>query len=316
MNQRLLITSLLAVICFLGSVRSATAEGGSEHGHGENESAHEHEEEGVVTLSPEALAAAKVEVKEAGPATLRVTLKVNGRIEPVSSKVAHISPRFPGIIREVKRDVGDYVESGELLAVVESNQSLQAYEVRASKPGLITDRHATLGESVQSNEPLFILMDLSQVWADFTVFQRDVAELKAGQSVNIRVSGTLDPIKSTLHFISPVVDEATQSRVARAVVPNSDGRLAPGAFITGEIATGSFPVPIAVLDDAIQTIDGAAVVFVSEGERFVKREVRTGRTDGELTEVVSGLTPGERYAARNSFILKAEIGKGEAEHED
>lgn len=315
MKRKLMTASLALAFVLLSNPGRVAAGGGSEHGHDE-EGAHEHEEEGVVTLSEEAREAAHVEVKESGPATLRVTLKVNGRIEPVSSKVAHIAPRFAGIIRDVKRDVGDYVNAGELLAVVESNQSLQAYEVRASKPGFITDRHATVGESVQADEPLFIVMDLSQVWADFTVFQRDAGQLKEGQPVTIHVSGRAEPIASTLHFISPVVDEATQSRIARAVVSNPDTSVSPGAFITAEILTGSFEVPVSVLDNAIQSIEGQAVVFVADGDRFEKRVVKTGRADDSFTEIVSGLKPGERYAAGNSFILKAELGKGEAEHED
>ena len=309
MYRKIVTSSIAVAIVAIGTTGLALAGEGHEHGEGEHE-------EGVVALSADSLKESGVTFTEAGPATLVLKLKVNGRISPVSSKVAHISPRFPGIIRDVKKDVGEYAEAGELLAVVESNQTLQAYEMRASKPGLIAERHATVGESVQADGPLFILMDLSQVCADFTVFQRDVAQLQVGQVVNIRVSGSPDPIESTIHFISPVVDEATQSRIARAVVPNPGGTLAPGAFITGEIATGSFPVPVAVSEEAIQTIDGSAVVFVSEGERFVKRKIKTGRTDGLFTEVVSGLKAGERYASRNSFILKAELGKGEAEHED
>lgn len=311
MFKNLFIASTITAAVSLGNTQVAAAEesGGHEHQEGEHE-------EGVVSISREAQESAGVVVQEAAGATLKLVLKVNGRIEPVSSKVAHISPRFPGIIREVKKDIGEYVEAGELLAVVESNTTLQGYEVRASKPGLVTDRHATVGESVQTNEPLFTLMDLSQVWAELTIFQRDVPRVSAGQPVRLRVSGLDAPIEAKLAFISPVVDESTQSRIARAVVSNPDGKLAPGAFVTGEIATGDLNVPVAVREDAIQTIEGKPAVFFVDGDRFKVREVSTGRTDGTLTEVTKGVTVGERYAAGNSFLLKAELGKAEAEHDD
>ena len=90
--------------------------------------------------------------------------------------------------------------------------------------------------------------------------------------------------------------------------------VAPGAFVTGEIAVAEFDVPLAVHNEAIQTVEGRTKVFVQEGERFEAREVELGRTDGEFSEVLSGLKAGDHYAVKNSFILKAELGKSEAEH--
>lgn len=300
----------------------AYAGGGHDHGAGEkheeegegHEDEHGHEEEeGVVTLSEESIKTAKIEIRTANPATLAMKLKVNGRITPVSSKVAHIAPRFSGIIKEVRKDIGEYVKAGEVLALVESNQNLQPFEVRTQKSGLITARHATLGESVKEDEALFIVIDLSELWADFTVFQRDIAKVKLGQRVDVLVSGNAET--STVSFISPVVDETTQSRIVRAVLNNPDAAFAPGAFVTGGISTGEFPVPVAITYEAIQTIEGKPVAFIQEGDKFEKRDISLGRSDGVLTEVLSGIKAGERYAATNTFILKAELGKSEAAHE-
>ncbi len=292
------------------------AGGGHDHGdHDDHGHGHEEEEEGVVSLTPEAFQNAKISISEAGPGTISSRLKVSGRITPVSSKVAHISPRFSGIIKDVRVDIGDFAKVGDVLAIIESNQTLQPFEVRTLKSGLIVARHATVGESVQEDEALFIVIDLSELWADFTIFQRDVPKIKTGQAVDIYLAGQTAPYKSTIHFISPVVDESTQSRIVRTVVSNPDGALAPGAFVTGEISIGDFQVPLAITSDAIQTIGGKTVTFVQEGEKLEMREIKTGRTDGHLIEVLAGLKGGERYAATNTFILKADLGKGEAEHE-
>lgn len=288
--------------------------GGDEHGHG-GKGHDEHGEEGAISLSPETLKSAKIEIAEAGPATLHTKLRVNGRISPVSSNVAHITSRFPGIVKDVRKDVGDRVKAGEVLAVIESNQNLQAFEVRTLKAGLVTDRHATIGEFAGEGTALFVIVDLSELWADFTIFQRDVPKIREGQAITINADGGNPPIKTTLHFISALVDETTQSRVARAVLANPPAYLAPGAFITGEIATGEYPVPLAVTYDAIQTIEGKSVVFIQEHEKFEAREITVGRSDGELVEVLTGLKPGASYAAKNTFLLKAELGKSEAGHD-
>ena len=159
-----------------------------------------------------------------------------------------------------------------------------------------------------------MIVDLSELWGDFTVFQRDIAAIREGQSVTIRNDDSEQPILSTVRFISPIVDETTQSRTVRAVITSPPRGLAPGAFVTAEIAVAEFEVPLAVAAAAVQTVEGRATIFVQEGERFEGRPVELGRTDGTFTEVLSGVKAGERYAVKNSFILKAELGKSEAEH--
>jgi cobalt-zinc-cadmium efflux system membrane fusion protein len=183
------------------------------------------------------------------------------------------------------------------------------------KSGVIMERHATLGEFIAEGADLFLVMDVSELWADLMIFQRDISKVKTGQEVDIAVASNEKPFKGRISFISPIVDEATQSRIARAVVDNGDLKLAPGAFVTGEVSIAEYRVPLAVTYNAIQTVEGKPVVFVQEGDRFELREVGLGRSDGTLTEVLSGVSAGEKYVAENSFILKAELGKSEAEHE-
>jgi cobalt-zinc-cadmium efflux system membrane fusion protein len=313
MSKRLSVRlrALIAVsFLLLGLPESAHAQhhdhaGGHHHGH----------EEGVVHLSADAMKAGQVELRQAGPATLKMRLKVNGRIAPVSSGVAHITSRFPGIIREVRKELGDEVKAGETLALVESNQTLQPFEVRTLKSGLIVERHATLGEFAAEGAELFVVADLSEVWADFSVFLRDFSQVKPGQEIEITVAHDAPAVTSKIFFVSPVVDEATQSRIVRASLPNPGRALAPGAFVAGAIAVGKWDVPVAAAYDAIQLIEGKPAVFVQEGDSFEKREISAGRTDGVLTEVLSGLSPGETYVSKGSFLFKAELAKSEAGHD-
>lgn len=81
------------------------------------------------------------------------------------------------------------------------------------------------------------------------------------------------------------------------------------------VDAGKQGVPLAVASDALQDVDGAPSVFVRSSKGFVAQAVETGRRDERATEVLKGLKPGQEYAASNSFVLKAELGKGSAEHE-
>ena len=97
---------------------------------------------------------------------------------------------------------------------------------------------------------------------------------------------------------------------------DSERRWSPGLYVNAQIALGELDVPLAVRNLALQTLDERTVVFVDTGHGFEPRPVQLGRADSEHTEILAGLEAGARYVVKNSFILKAELGKGEAEHED
>ena len=115
--------------------------------------------------------------------------------------------------------------------------------------------------------------------------------------------------------LSPVGSSDTQSALARAVVSNSDLRLRPGLFVTGRVVFAAKPVTIAVKASALQTVENRNVVFVRNGEKFEARDVEVGQRDPEHVEIVFGLLEGDVYAAKNSFVIKAEIAKGTASHD-
>ena len=102
---------------------------------------------------------------------------------------------------------------------------------------------------------------------------------------------------------------------ARVVLANADRRWPPGLYVTADLAIAEFPASLAVRNEALQLLDGRSVVFVKGDEGFEARPVRLGRTDSALSEVLEGLQAGETYVTANSFILKSELGKGEAAHD-
>ena len=109
--------------------------------------------------------------------------------------------------------------------------------------------------------------------------------------------------------------EETRAATARIVLPNPEGVWRPGLPVNIDLIAGEVDVPVVIASEAVQTLEDKPTVFVREGDQFEPRPVQLGRSDDKWSEVIAGLKPGEQYVTKNSFILKAELGKGEAEHE-
>ena len=207
------------------------------------------------------------------------------------------------------------MRQGQLLATVESDESLESYAILAPLAGVITARNANPGEQ-SGNRALFTVADLSTVWVELSLFPRDVAKIQLGQSVRVRSADAGLSADGKLVYVAPFGSRSNQTLTARVLLDNAGRRWAPGLYVSADVTLAVSPVPLAIRAEAVQTIDEASVVFVRDDEGFKPRPVRLGRNDGEQIEVLEGLSAGETYATANSFVLKAELGKGEAGHED
>jgi cobalt-zinc-cadmium efflux system membrane fusion protein len=271
--------------------------------------------ENRVTLAPEQLEAAGIATATAGPATIRERVVLNGRVAPNEDALAHVMPRFPGVVRSVAKRLGEPVARGDLLAVIESNESLQPFELRAPLAGTVIAKDVTPGEFVSTDRALFQIADLGSVWVDLDVYRRDFGRLRVGQPVRIDAGDGAAPVESALSYLSPIGAVNTQTLLARAVLPNPDRSWRPGLFVTAEVEVGASPVPVAVSVDAIQRLRDADVVFIAAGDVFEAQPVELGRRDATHVEIASGLAAGQRYVAAGSFVLKADAGKAGAAHD-
>jgi cobalt-zinc-cadmium efflux system membrane fusion protein len=272
-------------------------------------------EVGRVELSEKQAKNANLDVEVAGPAKINVSLQLSGKITFNEDAVANISVRYPGVVKAVYKGLGDRVQKGEALALIESSESLRDYQVNSDISGTIVKKEVTIGEIARDDKPIFTVADLSTVWVDFSVFPRDFKRLKPDQVVQINYADNLST-RSKIRYIAPFGSENTQSMLARAVVPNPDGLLRPGLFVTGELFVEEIEAPVAVRPSAIQNVNEKTVVFTAEGAVFDAREVELGTNDGNYVQVLSGLNAGDRYVAGNSFLLKAELGKSEVQDSD
>ncbi len=271
--------------------------------------------ENRVTLELDQLEAAGIAVAVAEGATIRERLVLNGRVTPNRDALARVTTRFPGVVRSVHKSLGEAVARGDLLAVIESNESLHSFELRAQLGGTVIARDVAPGEFASSDRELFQIADLGSVWLDLDVHRRDIGRLRVGQPLEIDAGEGTPLAATTLAYLAPIGSATTQTLLARAVLPNPDRAWRPGLFATAEVLVGSSEVPVAVAIDAVQRLRDWDVVFLAAGNVFEAQPVELGRRDRTHVEIVSGLSAGQRYVAGGSFVLKAEAGKSGATHD-
>ncbi len=288
------------------------------HQEGENHAEEEegHDEGSRTTIEAESAKQSGIEVEEAGSHALRESLPLTGKVILNPNASAEIKARFPGVVRKVEKAVGQPVKKGEALAYVESNDSLQTYAVTSPLTGVVLTRHSSVGDTA-SDEAMFTVADLNTVMGEFHVFPKDLARIRTGQTVQVQSVDGAVTADGEVKSLLPIADADTQTVMAWVQLDNKDDRWRPGMAVHGGAVVSEQEVPLAVKNLAIQTMEDGPVVFVQEeGNVYEARPVKLGRSDGLWTEITDGLTAGEKYVSKNSFVVKADIGKAGAEHED
>ncbi len=196
-----------------------------------------------------------------------------------------------------------------------SSGNLTRYEVRAPIDGVITDKQISVGEVVKEDTNIFVVADLTTVWVEMTVYAKDLNTVKVGQAARVKATSFEAQATGKLSYVGSLVGEQTRAAKARVVLPNPQGLWRPGLPVNVELTADEVEVPLAISVDAVQTLRDWTVVFGRYGEQFEARLVELGRSDGTMVEVLGGLQAGERYAAKNSYLIKADIGKSGASHD-
>ncbi|GAB4324938.1 MAG: efflux RND transporter periplasmic adaptor subunit [Candidatus Zixiibacteriota bacterium] len=327
MSKRLLIVFILTLVMCMSMLAFAqdphehddghdhAAEDPAEHAGepgaaGEEHGGHDEHGSEFVQLSPKDMQDFGVVVDTAGPGVIRNQIVVPGEVAVNGDRIAHIVPRFTGVVKEVRKQIGDRVHTGDVLAVVESNEGLTPYNVTALMDGTVIDKQINIGEVSQGNEPAFIIADLDTVWINLSLYQMHLGSVRVGQAAAITADHGIGYEHGTVSYIAPIVDEHTRTATARVVLPNPSGYWRPGLLVEGRITTDSYAADIAVPKTAIFHMDGSDVVFVWSPEGFHAQPVELGRSNHSNVEIIKGLQPGQVYAVRGGFTIKAEMQKG------
>jgi cobalt-zinc-cadmium efflux system membrane fusion protein len=190
-----------------------------------------------------------------------------------------------------------------------SGTSLNRFELRAPYDGLVVERNLSVGEAVKEDTPIMTISDMSAVWVEVSIPAKDLPLMRVGAKVLVRATAFDAKATGSVAFVGALVGEQTRMARARIVLANPQGVWRPGLFVNVEVNSANLQVPVAVESEAIQTLGNRQVVFVREEKRFLPRSVKLGISDGKYIEVLEGLPPGTRYAARGSYIIKSELTK-------
>jgi membrane fusion protein, heavy metal efflux system len=192
---------------------------------------------------------------------------------------------------------------------------LTRYEIRAPISGTIVEKNLSVGQAIKEDANIFTLADLTSVWAEMTVYAKDMNVIRVGQKVTVKSAEFDGSAEGVVSYVGALAGEQTRTAKARVVLPNPNSAWRPGLPVNIEVEAAESEVPVAVSADAIQTLRDWSVVFGRYDNAFEARPLKLGRSDGKMVEVLKGLSAGEKYAARNSYVIKADIGKAGASHD-
>lgn len=177
--------------------------------------------------------------------------------------------------------------------------------------GTIIARSISLGQSVQPATDAFSVANLSQLWVQLDLFEKDLPYVHADQRAEVRTE--VYPGKSfpaRVAYVGQVIDEKTRTAPVRIEFDNKEGLFRPGQFVTATLqgdASRVLSEVLAVPRKAVLTVEGRPLVFVQEGGGFAKRAVELGASGGGLVEVRSGVAAGDKVAVDGGFLLKSEL---------
>ena len=269
-----------------------------------------HEEELATKIDHSMAAQVGIQTTLPRSQILNQTIISYGSVTTGPEQLSHVRARYTGMIKSVKYSIGDVVKRGDLLARVESNESLKVYNILAPINGTIIQRHANTGEVTQ-DQVLFSIANFDTLWAEFRIYPTQQSQVSMGQTVNINVNEHI--ITGKIKHIIPALNKPYQ--LARVQFNNQVYGLSPGLLVEGHIVIGKVLVTLAVVKTAIQSMGEQRGVFVQQGEQYEFTPLQLGRSDDTYTEVLSGLTAKQSYVSKNSYLIKADIEKSEAEHE-
>jgi len=270
--------------------------------------------EGRVTFPKQAAEAAGITIERVGPASLSETIEIIGYVELEPSATSNVGAKFPGRVVSAGPNVGDSVRAGQVLARVESAESMQIYAITAPVSGVIVERRTNVGD-VAGSDPIYVIADPNRTRAVFPIFPRDMERVRAGQQIQLGLLEGDRSVTSRLGSFLPGADAATGALLARASLPNRDGFWRPGMRVRGVVTVQSRQVPLAVRTEALQAFRDFTVVFAQVGNTYEVRMLELGTRGPEWTEVLGGIKPGQAYVTKGSYVIKADIEKAGASHD-
>lgn len=215
---------------------------------------------------------------------------------------------------ELARTQSDVRRASSGLGQWEITDAAGTMLLRAPRSGVVLTREAVPGTVVEAGMPLVTVSDISQLWLDAAVPEREASALAVGAPVRFTVPAfPADTMAGRVRAIGGALDPQARRIIVRATVPNPSARLRPEMYATVWIESGGQRRAIVIPEAAVQLMDGKTVAFVAmpmaDGVHFQRRDVQLGASIGSLVEVKSGIAVGEQVVVAGAFAVKSELSR-------
>ncbi len=262
---------------------------------------------GPVTLTKIQQESIGLQTEKADFRSIDTILLLNGSVKIDPDRHAHVTTRISGRVEQLFARVGDRVEKGQKLAVIQSRQLGEpppTVDVTAPVSGVINDRPVTIGDSVEPNTELFHIVDLSKMIVVAQVYEEDIAKMKREQEARIAaLSFATNQFMGQVTFIGLELDPETRTLPVWLAVDNPDGKLRADMFVKAAVVLATNSDVLTVPKSAVVADGGEKFVFVRTGDTFNRVDVQTGAEDDSNVEIKDGLVPGDEVVVQGQREL-------------
>lgn len=286
----------------------------------ENEAKQEEEaggEEGVIKMEKDSQELVNLQTAKVKKSPLTEKISIAGQISQDANETHNVFPPQAGVVVENTAQLGAIVKKGDVLCRIKVEDQDDLIEVKSPYDGVIIGDFDVVGQKVEPISSLCAIADLSKVWANFDIYEKDIAKVKIDQKITVHSSAYPEQsFKGKIVFISPRVDETSRTIKIRALIDNLDYRLKLGMFINGEILSEGSKQYLTLPARAVQTMGDKKIVFVkTDAGEFQKRDIVIVSQTTEQVAVSEGLDVGNMVVTEGAFLLKSGLLKDELEGE-
>ena len=259
---------------------------------------------GPVTLTAAQQTALGLKLEAATLRPMTDLLFLNGEVRPVAGRQAQVSTRISGQLTQVYAVLGQGVRAGQRLARVQSRlvgDPPPSVDVLAPMSGVIDEMTATVGQSVEPATTLFHIRDGSEVNIVARVYEEDLGKIVLGQAANVRLLAYPDrTFDGKIILVGPSLDPLSRTVEVWVKLTNGEGLLKPNLFARVGVILRKNDAALTISTAAIIEAGGEKFVFVKQKAKFVRVDLKVGTRNGNYTEVMDGLVPGDEVVTQGN----------------
>ena len=281
----------------------------------ENENIHHEGEEVHVNEKYQQLL--NIEMFEVKKTPLIKKIDVTGQIAQDVENISNVLASGAGVMSECRTQVGAFVEKDDVICLIKDESTGSLTEVKSPRSGVIIADFHKVGDKVDTVSQIHTIADISKLWANFDIYEKDVAQVKLGQEILVHSMAYPDKeLTGEVVFISPRVDETSRTIKIRASINNPEKLLKLGMFINGQIISESEERYLMVPSAAIQTLGDKKVIFIKIAEsKFRAQEVEIIADNTDQVAIADGIKEGDLIVGQGAFLLKSALLADQLEEE-